>query len=106
MVLWEWATGHEVTASTSPKSEYAPQLTSAGARFIWQLLNHVDPAVTDTAVVNIIIAARQDRALKGKIFRDWFPLYGGRVDAETGWPVMPPGLELQSFEFSYPIYSS
>lgn len=106
MCLCEWASGRPVTASTAPHSFYNPQLTSVGADVIWRVLNFVDPKVTKTAVANIIIAARQSRALKGKCFRDYFPLYGGHIDRETGWPVMPPGTELQSFEVSYPIYSS
>ena len=106
MCLWLWLTGRDVTASTAPSSDYKPQLTSVGAKTIWELLNQVDPGVTKTAVVNIIIEARAEGTLEGKEFRDWFPLYGAKLDSETGSPQLGMCLKLESFELSYPIYSS
>lgn len=106
MCLWYWLTGEEVTASTMPSSAYNPQLTSLGAQEIWKLLREVDPRVTDTAVVNAIIATRGRGVLAGKEFRDWFPFYGATWNPETGAPELRMGLELACFELSYPIYSN
>lgn len=106
MCLWQWVTGGEVTASTAPSSDYDPQLTSKGAQMIWALLNRVDPSVTKTAVVNTIIETRASSSLTDTEFRDWFPFYDATLDPETGSPQPGMGLKLDSFELSYPIYSS
>lgn len=107
MCLWQWLTGKEVTATgNAPSADYGPKLTSLGGQLIWKLLHEVDPSVTKTAVVHAIIEARGERRLVGKQFRDWFPLYGATLDPEIGSPQLGMGLRLDSFERSYPIYSS
>lgn len=98
----EWATGVPVTASSTTKSDYDPQVTSAGAKAIWMAFRRIDPSVTKTSIVNIIRASRASGELIGKRFEDLFPLYEPQAHPDFG----PPGAPQIEVHFAYPIYCS
>lgn len=106
MVLCEWATHTPVTASPTTNSDYAPQMTSPGAKVIQMVFEDLEPSVPVTTLMNIIRQTRAKRSNEGKRFGDFFPFYGGSIDPETGFPIPGPGFRLEKFGLAHPIYCS
>ena len=76
MVLWHDATDRPVTASPTLNSDYAANLSSKGAQWIYALLKAEEPKLTEMALVNIIRSPKTRAAIKGKTFLDLCPTYG------------------------------
>ena len=98
--------GSAVRAAKTRNGEYDPHMTSSGGNIIKVLFGWIDPAVTITALANIVLHARRSGETQGKSFHDYFPAYGWTVDPETGMPNPPPGQRLESFRPTPPIYCS
>lgn len=104
MALVQQTCGQPATSMRFKDSVYDPQMSSAGGRVIENFFRNIDPSITTTQLANIIAQTHASGAIKGKRFQDFFPFYGGGVDADTGQPVPGPGYRLVSFEPTYPIY--
>lgn len=104
MALIQDTCGEPAQATRFKDSVYDPQMTSAGGRVVDLFFRNIDPAITTTALANIICQTHASGAIRGKHFRDFFPFYGGHIDRETGFPVPGPGYRLERFDPVFPIY--
>ena len=105
MVLYRETTGSDIATVVTQGGEYMPGIKAPCDRFLPRLFSDVDPTVTTTAIVNIIMQAKASGTVKDKRFVDFFP-FEANLDASTGQPVAAPGVHLERFELSVPIYSS
>lgn len=106
LALYRQTCGADVRVSMTRDSVYDPHIKSPGAAVMLKMFSDIDPAVTTTALVNIILDAQALGAIEGKKFQDFFPFHEGHVDPETGLPVPGPGYRIERFEQIAPIYSS
>jgi hypothetical protein len=81
-----------------------PRVAAGVSRIIPLMFSRMDPAVTETQLFNIIRKARRTYAGKPMRFRDFFPLYGARVNRATLAPVPQRPYKLLHFEVAAPIY--
>ncbi|WP_188699549.1 hypothetical protein [Sphingomonas prati] len=106
MALVQETCGSPATASRTRNSVYDPHMVSLGGQVIETVFRGIDPAISVTALVNIVLNARSLGATEGKRFRDFFPFYDSEFDAATGDLTLAPGLRLEGFELVPPIYCS
>lgn len=63
---------------------------------------NIDPRITTTSLVNLVLKAKRETGGKGQRFLDLFPFYGASlVDGENK---LRPGLQLEAMELNIPIY--
>jgi hypothetical protein len=106
MALHRQTCGKNVRASLTRNSVYDPHI-HGGFGEVWvQFFHEINPAVTMTTLVNIILETHASKTIIGKRFQDFFPFYGGSIDPETGIPQPGPGYRLEKFTPIAPIYSS
>jgi hypothetical protein len=106
MQLCEWACGEAVTACRTTNGIYAPQMTSAGGRAIERFFRSIDPRITTTSLVNIVIDTRAKNELAGKRFEDFLPLYQPESLAELELPKANCGPRVKLLGIGHPIYCS
>ena len=105
MVAWRWATGRACTAKLKDGNDkYTPVSTSRGSDLIVRLIQEADARATSYTILRAIYESR--KAVEGKIFSDYFPLYGARVAPDSGAPILGPGMKLEKFIPAHPIYCS
>jgi hypothetical protein len=104
MALIEEMGGHPVRSVRYKDRHYEPQMSTTGSKVIEVFFEVVDPAVTRTALANVVRDARRNWDSKPKRFMDYFPFYGGSIDPETGLPVPGRGYRLEQIELATPIY--
>lgn len=106
MALYRETFGDDVRAGLTRNSEYDPHLVAPVDEMLPELFRSVDPSVTLTSIVNIVLEAHASGAIKGKSFYDFFPFVVRRGDAGSGKLAAAPGYKLEHFELLTPIYSS
>jgi hypothetical protein len=104
MALIEEMGGHPVRSVRYKDRHYEPQMSTTGGKVIEQFFKAVDPAVTRTALANVVRDARRNYDSKPRRFMGYFPFYGGSIDPETGLPVPGRGYRLDQLELAPPIY--
>lgn len=104
MALIQETCGLPVLALRDKDDVYEPHLPAGVSRIIPLMLSLMDPKVTETQLVNIVRKARRTYAGKRMRFRDFFPLYGAKVDKATLAPIPRPPFKLLHFELTAPIF--
>jgi hypothetical protein len=104
MALIQETCGMPVLALRDRDDVYDPHLPQGVSRIIPLMFSLMDPAVTETQLVNIVRQARRVYSGKRMRFRDFFPLCGGEVDQATLAPIPRPPFQLLHFEVAAPIY--
>ena len=102
MALIQETCGMPVLATRD--GDEVPRVAAGVSRIIPLMFSRMDPAVTETQLFNIIREARRTYAGKPMRFRDFFPLYGARVNKATLAPIPQRPYKLLHFEIAAPIY--
>lgn len=102
VALWIEVTGTPVVGQRTLNSVYHPHLPGAPGKVVRAFADHVEPRITDTALVNMLGRIRRKYAGKAMRFQSLFPGYGGSV--VDGVPHPGPGYRLESFVPIIPIY--
>jgi len=105
MALTQNLLGKPVMMQTRKDSVYDPQATSEAGKILLMMAQAMEPAATETAIVDIVNKARRRYAGKRMEFLDFFPCYGATMDEATGEIKLRPGLQLQQMNWASPIYS-
>lgn len=102
MALIQQFTGTPVLASRhTGMAKYEPALV--GPARVLLHLREVDATITETQLVNKVCQIRREYAGRLMRFRDFYPLYGAKLDCD-GEPTLTPPFRLERFERSVPIY--
>lgn len=105
MALTQNLLGKPVMMQARKNSVYDPQATSEAGRILLMMVQAMEPAATETAIVDIVNRARRRYAGKRMEFLDFFPCYGATMDEATGEIKLRPGLQIQQMNWAAPIYS-
>lgn len=101
-VLFEETCGSPISYSRTLNSIYQPRLSEPAGSALVQIIQSVDPGVTETAIVNIIAALPKPGDPSRKRFRHYFPL----ADHVGAMPDEIPGHDARSIGVIWPIYCS
>ena len=102
MALIHETSGEPVLASRD--KDEVPRLAKGVSQIVLMMFSTMDPKVTETQLFNIVRKARRTYAGKPMRFRDFFPLYGAKLDKATLAPIPLPPFRLLHFELAAPIY--
>lgn len=103
MALVQETTGKPVRVQRQKNSVYDPHFVGAGS-VIRDIVRSIDSSTTETALVNIVVAARRKYAGKPMRFLDFFPGYGTTFERLISGDVFGPGWRIERFEANIPIY--
>ncbi|MGD9710811.1 MAG: hypothetical protein AB7V46_01945 [Thermomicrobiales bacterium] len=103
MALLQELSGRPARAGRHKNDRYDPHFPDGVSEIIPRLFQAIDKRISNVRLVNIVLSARRKYAGKPMRFLDFFPAYGGSVD-EDGTFDPAPGLRVEQFEPSIPIY--
>ena len=104
MALVQEVSGRPVRVTRHKDSVYAPQEADRLGGLVIELAQQLAPRAAVHTIINIILAARRTYAGRPMRFRDFFPLYGARIDPDTLLPTGGIGGRLVCCDFASPIY--
>ena len=104
MALIQEISGKPVRAARVNGDSYDPQFAEGVSTIVPTFFRGLDDSISTTTLANMVIEARGKYAGKRMRFTSFFPLYGGKIDHETGQPTAGPGYRLERFTPNVPIY--
>ncbi len=91
-----------VVARRHRNSVYDPHFAEGLSQIVPTVFHNIDPRITTTSLVNIVLKAKRRQDGSEPLFRDLFPFYGASfVEGEIK---LRPGLHLKALELNISIY--
>lgn len=103
MALVQEMSGKPVLAARDRNSVYDPHLGEGVSQIIALVFRDIDPSISETTLVNLVLEARRKYAGQRMRFVDFFPHYGAGVGQDEGI-TLGSGLAFEVVGTNIPIY--